>query len=166
MGRGQAERLMSLLEELLSAHGAGWQDLDAIAVGVGPGNFTGIRIGVSAARGLALALNVPCYGVDGFRQRELAQSDAVLPVITAPRDQFYVRHDGTANLMSRAEAEALGRDRNLALSGSPAPAALAEAVARAALSDWPATPDGPPKPYYIRPPDAAPARDDGPRLLT
>ncbi|MEC9312383.1 MAG: tRNA (adenosine(37)-N6)-threonylcarbamoyltransferase complex dimerization subunit type 1 TsaB, partial [Pseudomonadota bacterium] len=44
MTRGQAERLMPLLEEVLATGGATWADLDAIGVGVGPGNFTGIRI--------------------------------------------------------------------------------------------------------------------------
>ena len=53
MAKGQAERLMPLLQALLDQEGYSWADLDAVAVGVGPGNFTGIRIGVSAARGLA-----------------------------------------------------------------------------------------------------------------
>ena len=63
MPRGQAERLMGLLHEVLSGSGHDWRDLDAIGVGIGPGNFTGIRISVSAARGLALGLGVPAYGV-------------------------------------------------------------------------------------------------------
>ena len=66
MGRGQAERLMPLLEEMLADAGAAWRDLARIGVGVGPGNFTGIRISVSAARGLALALGVPAIGVTTF----------------------------------------------------------------------------------------------------
>ena len=73
MPRGQAERLMGLLHEVLSGSGHDWRDLDAIGVGIGPGNFTGIRISVSAARGLALmaevrgrigGLAVPRYVVD------------------------------------------------------------------------------------------------------
>ena len=56
MSRGQAEHLMPLLEEVLASAGVSWSDLDAIGVGIGPGNFTGIRISVSAARGLALGL--------------------------------------------------------------------------------------------------------------
>jgi tRNA threonylcarbamoyl adenosine modification protein YeaZ len=63
MARGQAERLMPRLEEVLRAEGLGWSDLSAIGVGIGPGNFTGVRIAVSAARGLALALGIPAIGV-------------------------------------------------------------------------------------------------------
>jgi tRNA threonylcarbamoyladenosine biosynthesis protein TsaB len=66
MGRGQAERLFPMLEEILKEAGAVWEELDAIAVGTGPGNFTGIRIAVSAARGLALSLGIPAIGVTGF----------------------------------------------------------------------------------------------------
>jgi len=69
MTRGQAERLMPLLQELLAEAGFTWQDLSALGVGVGPGNFTGIRIAVSAARGLALGLDVPAVGVSGCEAR-------------------------------------------------------------------------------------------------
>ena len=55
MAKGQAERLMPLIAELLEEAGAATGDLAAIGVGIGPGNFTGIRISVSAARGLAAA---------------------------------------------------------------------------------------------------------------
>ena len=72
MQRGQAERLVPLLEELLARNSLGWQDLGALAVGVGPGNFTGIRISVAAARGLALALKIPCIGVSQFEAVSLA----------------------------------------------------------------------------------------------
>lgn len=67
MATGQAERLMPMLEDVLAEAGAGWRDLGAVAVGTGPGNFTGVRIAVAAARGLALALAVPAAGVSGFR---------------------------------------------------------------------------------------------------
>ena len=51
MARGQAEHLFGMLEEMLAAEGLVWGDLDVIGVGIGPGNFTGIRIAVAAARG-------------------------------------------------------------------------------------------------------------------
>jgi hypothetical protein len=55
MDKGQAERLMPLLEEVLAEAGLDWHDLAAVAVGTGPGNFTGVRIAVAAARGLKRA---------------------------------------------------------------------------------------------------------------
>lgn len=66
MARGQAERLIPLVGELLADAGADWSDLDLIAVGTGPGNFTGLRIGVAAARGLALGRGIPAVGVSLF----------------------------------------------------------------------------------------------------
>ncbi|MDX5349471.1 MAG: tRNA (adenosine(37)-N6)-threonylcarbamoyltransferase complex dimerization subunit type 1 TsaB, partial [Paracoccaceae bacterium] len=63
MAKGQAERLMPMIEEQLAEAGLGFADLAVIGVGVGPGNFTGIRVAVAAARGLALALGIPAVGV-------------------------------------------------------------------------------------------------------
>ena len=86
MGRGQAERLMPLLEELLAEAGLNWRDLHRIGVGVGPGNFTGIRISVAAARGLALGLGIPAIGVSTFDAIQLADPEAAAAV-PAPRCQ-------------------------------------------------------------------------------
>ena len=66
MARGQAERLMPLLQEMLAVHDLSWSDLDRLIVGIGPGNFTGIRIGVAAARGLALGTGLPTVGVSSL----------------------------------------------------------------------------------------------------
>ncbi|MFT4793003.1 MAG: tRNA threonylcarbamoyl adenosine modification protein YeaZ [Paracoccaceae bacterium] len=63
MTRGQAERLMPLAREVMDEAGIAPDDLSAIAVCIGPGNFTGVRIGVSGARGLALAIGRPAIGV-------------------------------------------------------------------------------------------------------
>ena len=66
MPKGQAEHIMGLLEDLLAKAVLSWGNLDALAVGTGPGNFTGVRISVAAARGLAMGLNIPAYGVNGL----------------------------------------------------------------------------------------------------
>lgn len=63
MVRGQDARLPELVEELLAREALGLSDLSRLAVCVGPGSFTGVRIGVAYARGLALALGIPCTGV-------------------------------------------------------------------------------------------------------
>ena len=63
MTKGQAERLFPLIGEVMAQAGLAWSDLDAIGVGIGPGNFTGVRISVAAARGLALSLGIPAIGI-------------------------------------------------------------------------------------------------------
>ena len=62
MERGHAEALMPMLRDVLDGAGCGVSDLDLVAVTVGPGAFTGLRIGLAAARGLALAAELPCFG--------------------------------------------------------------------------------------------------------
>lgn len=61
--RGHAERLLPMLVGLLADAGAAFSDLDAVAVSIGPGAFTGLRIGLAATRGIALAAALPCLGV-------------------------------------------------------------------------------------------------------
>lgn len=63
LGKGHAEHLMAVIGEALAAGQASLKQVGAIGVGVGPGSFTGIRVAVSAARGLALALGIPAAGV-------------------------------------------------------------------------------------------------------
>jgi tRNA threonylcarbamoyladenosine biosynthesis protein TsaB len=64
---GHATRLLAMADELLSRAGLGWSALDRIAVGVGPGTFTGLRVGVATARGLAQSLGVELVGVSSLR---------------------------------------------------------------------------------------------------
>ncbi|EDZ45056.1 peptidase M22, glycoprotease [Rhodobacterales bacterium Y4I] len=162
MTRGQAERLMPLLEEVLAEGGASWKDLDAIGVGVGPGNFTGIRIAVSAARGLALGLEVPAVGVDGFEARA---AEGTLPAVPAPRDQVYAALPGEApRLMARQEAEDGARGAGLAFAPEASPAGIAEAIARIAAGRF-GTVTGAPAPLYLRSADAAPSSDVPPALI-
>lgn len=161
MGRGQAERLMPMIEEMLADTGIGWRHLDRIGVGIGPGNFTGIRISVAAARGLALALEIPAVGVDTFSAAELGGHGDGLPAVRAPREQVYLRPPGEApRLATLAEAGAAG----LPLLWPPAPAELAGRIARAAAgADADTTPA--PAPLYIRPADAAPSAAETPVIL-
>ena len=90
MPRGQAERLMSLLNELLQRASLDWSDVGKIGVCTGPGNFTGIRIAVSAARGLALGLEIPAIGISSFEATLLGYGDEELALLPANEGFYYV----------------------------------------------------------------------------
>lgn len=157
MSKGQAEHLMPFLETLLADHGHAWSDLTRIGVGTGPGNFTGIRISVSAARGLALALGVPAIGVSTFDAIHHGAPGA-LAAVTAPRGHLYVQRPGDPPLyLAQEQALLLGTPRM-----APDPGALVAAMARCAAA---ATPGAAPAPLYIKPADAAPSRDAPPVML-
>jgi tRNA threonylcarbamoyladenosine biosynthesis protein TsaB len=88
----RASRAATLLEDidaLLRQAGASPSDLGALAVGTGPGSFTGTRIGLSVARGLALALDLPVAGVSTL-DALAAGAEGVLPVIDARRGEVFV----------------------------------------------------------------------------
>lgn len=74
IGRGHAERLLPMVESLLVDMGATYADLRAIAVITGPGTFTGLRIGLAVARGIACGLHIPCYGFTALEALALSQS--------------------------------------------------------------------------------------------
>lgn len=73
MQRGQAERLAPMAAEVCALAGLKWADVARIVVTTGPGSFTGVRVGLSFARALALALNVPCAGVSTLEALALEQ---------------------------------------------------------------------------------------------
>jgi tRNA threonylcarbamoyladenosine biosynthesis protein TsaB len=76
MERGHAEALMPMAEAVMTEAGMDFAALDAIGVTVGPGAFTGVRIGLAAARGLALAAEVPAVGVTTFEALAAAVPEA------------------------------------------------------------------------------------------
>jgi tRNA threonylcarbamoyladenosine biosynthesis protein TsaB len=78
---GHATRLLPMADELLSQAGIGWDELDLIAVGTGPGGFTGLRVGVATARGVAVSLGLVLAG----RSSLAALARAALHETGAPR---------------------------------------------------------------------------------
>ncbi|MDV4168624.1 tRNA (adenosine(37)-N6)-threonylcarbamoyltransferase complex dimerization subunit type 1 TsaB [Rhodovulum sp. FJ3] len=181
MTRGQAERLFPILEQVLSMGGHDWADLDAIGVGIGPGNFTGIRISVSAARGLSLSLGVPAVGVSGFDALAYGADGPVLTSIDGRRDQVYLQqtggepfqahlddlptelaHTGPTVIGHGAERLAAHTGGTIAAPAAPVAAAIAAIAGARAASGQVARP----APLYLRAADAAPAADQPPKILT
>ncbi|MGB7317225.1 MAG: tRNA (adenosine(37)-N6)-threonylcarbamoyltransferase complex dimerization subunit type 1 TsaB [Planktotalea sp.] len=161
MKRGQAERLMGLIEDVLSAQSIKWCDLDAIGVGIGPGNFTGIRICVSAARGLALGLGIPAIGVDRFDVIEANSVETGVPSVPATQDNLYIRQAGhDPKLVNRIEAENVGETLIFDAEGTNPAIAIAQIAASRISTQHPR-----PAPLYIKAADAAPARDAPPTIL-
>jgi tRNA threonylcarbamoyladenosine biosynthesis protein TsaB len=95
-----AQKLLTLIEEVLAASQAGWSDVDRIAVGVGPGTFTGLRIGIASAQALAQATGIELVGVSTLASLELAARGAyddqspILAVIDARRNEAFVSGAG------------------------------------------------------------------------
>ncbi|MGH1464328.1 MAG: tRNA (adenosine(37)-N6)-threonylcarbamoyltransferase complex dimerization subunit type 1 TsaB [Cognatishimia sp.] len=161
MGRGQAEALMPMLEDLLKQQNLAWTDLSAIGVGTGPGNFTGIRISVSAARGLALALNVPAIGVSTFEATGFGLEGTVVTAVPAPRDQIYIS-DPTRGPNPILTSAPYATD--LPIKTALPAAQLVENIAHVAKTRL-QFPLQRPAPLYIRAADAAPPRDAPPKIL-
>jgi tRNA threonylcarbamoyl adenosine modification protein YeaZ len=89
----RAQLLLEDVDALLRQGGAHPRDLGAVVVGVGPGSFTGVRIGLAAARGLALSLDLPGAGVSTLAALAAGAPDA-LPVIDARRREVFTLVDG------------------------------------------------------------------------
>ncbi|GAB1478762.1 tRNA (adenosine(37)-N6)-threonylcarbamoyltransferase complex dimerization subunit type 1 TsaB [Paracoccaceae bacterium] len=168
MDKGQAERLMPLLEELLAEAGIGWSDLAGIAVGTGPGNFTGVRISVAAARGLALGLGIPAIGVTRLEALAHDLPRPVTVIEDARRGEAYVQEfaaeTGAAHLTPLPVAAMGAVTGSAAPDGLPPAMPLAQAIAEIALSRL-GTPQPRPAPFYLRGADAAPPSDPPPVIL-
>jgi len=168
MQKGQAERLFPLIEEILNEAGVKWSDLGAIGVGVGPGNFTGIRISVSAARGLALSLGIPAVGVSSFEAQAIDLPRPIFSIVGARRDQVYLQNltDTGASppeIMTLSEAEI--QTKGCAATG-PEQTVSAVAIAQIAGRRFDKAELPRPAPLYVRAPDAAPPRDPAPVILS
>lgn len=180
MSRGQGERLIPMIEEILADARVDVGDLTAIGVGTGPGNFTGIRVAVAAARGLAVSLGVPAIGVTAFEALLEGYSGDALTSVDARRDMVYLSGPGgllpspilpddlPADLRGTGLAVIGHAAAALAAQtgGSPCDAVfpVAEAIARVAGSRL-GHPQPRPAPLYLRPADAAPPADPPPLIL-
>lgn len=80
-------------EKFIAECGATWRDISAIGVVVGPGSFTGIRLGIAYAKGLAMGLNIPVVGISAFDLYLAAAPDAFV-AIDSGRGDFFVAADG------------------------------------------------------------------------
>lgn len=91
-GLTHSQTLMSMAEALIKSCGYTPQDIQAVAVAAGPGSFTGVRIGVAAAKGFAWGRELPCYGVSTLEAMALQAGvwqGYILPVMDARREQVY-----------------------------------------------------------------------------
>ena len=180
MARGQAEALMPLVARVMDKAGMSFSDLDRIAVTVGPGSFTGLRVGIAAARGIALASGKPAVGVStlaALAAPHLGESSTVLAAIDARHGQVYLQVFGPGGRTLVAPRVLPASDAVRAANGASVIVGSA-----AAMLEWPPGAAAPrreprtapeiawvarlgvaadaayalPKPLYLRRPDARP----------
>jgi tRNA threonylcarbamoyladenosine biosynthesis protein TsaB len=193
MKRGHAEALMPLIARVMKQSGIAFTTLDRIAVTTGPGSFTGLRVGLSAARGIALAANKPVVGLTtltAYAAPIVSQNGEhpVIAAIDARHDQVYfqvVSGNGSGLILPQVAPieEALGASRfgaphlvgNAAgileqrwPADAPAPFKVdAQPAPDIAWVGWlgaAVSPDtAPARPFYLRAPDAKPAKDPLPQ---
>lgn len=89
----QSIALPAETEKFIAESGVAWRDITAIGVIVGPGSFTGIRLGIAYAKGLAMGLNIPVVGISAFDLYLAATPDAFV-AIDSGRGDFFVAADG------------------------------------------------------------------------
>jgi tRNA threonylcarbamoyladenosine biosynthesis protein TsaB len=186
MARGHAEAIMPLIARVMDLADIEFAALDRVAVTTGPGSFTGLRVGISATRGIALAAGKPAIGLStlaGFAAPLIAVDDSthVVAAIDARHDHVYLQVFGTGGRTLVAPRIATLRDAlRAALTG---PARVVGSAADLLAAAWPKAADqpllveqrvapdigwiarlgaaaadgyGPPRPLYLRAPDAQP----------
>jgi tRNA threonylcarbamoyladenosine biosynthesis protein TsaB len=175
MARGHQERLAPMARDVMAEAGLAFGRLDRIAVTVGPGSFTGLRVGIAFAKGLALALDLPAVGVGTLEALAAQGRGLVFSAIDARRGQLYLQafDDGRALMapdaltaeVAAARIAELSQGRPFTLVGSGAalladfaPAAAVIAAEGADARDVARLAAGrasaPLKPLYLRAPDA------------
>lgn len=182
LGKGHAEHLMGVIADAMSQADKAYADLEAVAVSLGPGSFTGLRVGVATARGLALALKIPAIGVTTLEAlaaeaRQFFPGRPVLAALDGGRgelhaalyDELAVLRYGPA-VATLEDAVAMAADRSAVLAGSAArhiaeaagggfdfgPLAATADVATYARLAAEKEPGEKPKPLYLREADAKP----------
>lgn len=178
MARGQDARLPLLVQETLHEAGLGFAEIERLAVVTGPGSFTGIRLGVAFARGLALALDIPCLGITSLEAAlPLGQPGSSLVLLTAQRRPpdltFWIQgfRNGVATAppdevaiealiqQLQAHPHILFGDGEAIVQAAPdltVTQAQARAVTAAKLASERDPDSAPPKPVYVRAHDAKP----------
>ncbi|SFN78613.1 tRNA threonylcarbamoyl adenosine modification protein YeaZ [Mesorhizobium sp. NFR06] len=182
LGKGHAEHLMAVIETVLQVGGIGYHDLDAVAVSIGPGSFTGLRVGVSTARGLALALKIPAIGVTTLEAlaaegAKAFPGHAVLAALDAGREEIHAAlydaalaetYGPAVTTLSEATAMAIGAEAVLVGTAAPriasaagrafdiGPVAATSDIATYARLASTRQPGEKPKPLYLRGADAKP----------
>jgi tRNA threonylcarbamoyladenosine biosynthesis protein TsaB len=189
MKRGHAEALMPLIGRVIASSGTAFTSLGRISVTTGPGSFTGLRVGLSAARGIALAANIPVVGVTTLAAyaAPVVSQNAEYPVmsaIDARHDHVYLQIvSGNGSALVRPRVAPMPEALNAWRFGAPhivgnAANILAERWPPNAVApikvDPQAAPDiawvgwlgaavspntAPPRPFYLRAPDAKPAKE-------
>jgi tRNA threonylcarbamoyladenosine biosynthesis protein TsaB len=181
MANGHDGRLPGMVEDLLRNADVRMSDLDRIAVVVGPGSFTGVRVGVAFARGLALAIGRPCFGATTLEAMEPTYGAippgrvlALAPAKLRPPDLSWwaqILQDGEG-VEDPLELDAAGVERlsaqATAICGSGPPEMTFGGVVQAAqtsaaaaarfVASRPAESQRRPDPVYVREPDALPMR--------
>ncbi len=153
MKKGQAELLFEVIDDALNKANIKKTRIELIVVGIGPGNFTGIRIGLAAAKGLSLSLNVPISGVNSFQASLYGQTDYEIAAIPAGQNLYYlgtIKEDFKTKLTKDDKAPKSFANRpkgeefikNMAIFGADLKFSLSK-----------------PAPLYIKPADAQPHTD-------
>lgn len=184
MARGHAEALMPMIAEVVAESSLAVDRIDCFAATIGPGTFTGVRVGVAAVRGLALAAAKPAVGITTLEAlaasaRMAGVSGPLLVALDARRGEVYAQSfAGDDSLLSEPVAAPAAKviaalpEGVVQVFGSGAPACAESAAAAgislqvAGLDSAPrieavarlalAAPAGAPRPFYLRPPDAKP----------